>query len=114
MTRLRDIRIGIRNLWTYAPLIWRTREWDHAYLLRFMAFKMNQMACFHKELGHTTDRDRVAFELWRAADHCERIDRENWLTDTAAFCRTWTDAHTEHDLRLLTEEMNDRLLTWWD
>lgn len=36
--------VGIKNLWVYGPIIWRTREWDYSYSLDLLEFKLNRTA----------------------------------------------------------------------
>lgn len=109
----RDIRIGVRNLFVYFPLIWRTREWDYAYLLELMAFKMRRMAWHHREQGYDSGEEVVS-DLEVAANMCEHIQKEDFLHHPALPTREWNDDDTQRALDHLTLLMQDRLLTWWD
>lgn len=38
-----DILAFLRRLWDWAPLLWHDEDWDYAYLLRIMRFKVLRM-----------------------------------------------------------------------
>lgn len=38
-----DILHFVERMYDYAPLLWEDRDWDHAYLLRMMRFKIRRM-----------------------------------------------------------------------
>lgn len=38
-----DVSSFIGRILDYAPLLWEDRDWDHAYLLRIMRFKIRRM-----------------------------------------------------------------------
>jgi hypothetical protein len=86
-----DISAGIRNLWAYTPIIWRTREWDHAYLLELMEFKMRRMAVAIGDNGHLLHGDRHGRQLRVCAELCRRIREDEYydnLTGPTDF-RSW-------------------------
>jgi hypothetical protein len=55
-----------RNLWRalqYARFGWRNPDWDQAYLLELMEFKLERMAKFFREHGVAVDHKRRAAEM---------------------------------------------------
>lgn len=38
-----DVFCFLVRIWDYAPLLWEDRDWDYAYLLRMMRFKIQRM-----------------------------------------------------------------------
>lgn len=40
----RDIWEGIKNIFKWLPIIWKDRDWDHAYIMYALRFKINNIA----------------------------------------------------------------------
>lgn len=130
ITRLRgwyySVKYGIRNLWVYAPVIWRTREWDHAYLLELMEFKLRRMAVSIGGNGNAVNSNRKGRQLLVAAELCRRIRMDDYIFDLTGgrpldvpreeFSRAavMAERNLKYDLEYLCRLMNKHLLTWWD
>lgn len=54
-----DIYNGIRNLWVYFPLVWRTRDWDYQYIYDFLGFKIKQTRELIEVHGNEVDKSRL-------------------------------------------------------
>lgn len=53
-----DVMDFVMRLRDYAPLLWEDRDWDYAYLLKMMRFKIQRMrSCIEKNniIAHTED-----------------------------------------------------------
>ena len=96
------LRHGLKNLVVYAPVVWGQEDFDYAYLLELMAFKMRRMARLHRYHGHLVKAPRKARELDRCACICERLARDDF-----------NERDGDH-LEYLTTTMNKHLLHWWD
>jgi len=144
MNWLRDVVRGIKNLVAYAPLIWCDRDWDFAYLLALMEFKMRRMANSIGNSGITEDSRHAATTLIEAADTCQRLYEDEYgvaehgaldvkygveyLDMEGHFGREGSDEerverHAVHtkamddqfkDLDRLAELFGTELLGWWD
>ena len=51
MRFLRNIRIGIKNLYRWFPIIWNDRDWDHNFFFEIMRFKLKNMENFFRYYG---------------------------------------------------------------
>lgn len=71
---LSGIVTGISNILVYAPLLYRDRDWDHAYLYDLMAVKMRRMARHHERYGLVKSSSKIARELRVCAELLDRIE----------------------------------------
>lgn len=98
-----NLKQGIRNLIKWWPVIWRDRDWDHAYLSRLIEFKLTSMYMFlnsDKAIG-VHDRHELA-NLVRAALAAHLLwRRPHWGRE-----QDYVDA--------LCEALRESYLSWWD
>lgn len=80
-TEIQVVWYGVQNLIAFAPIVWKDRYWDHAFLLDLMEFKLRQMAWYHQKYGHTLNADKKALEMIEAAGICNRLRREEYGED---------------------------------
>ena len=40
----RNIKIGIKNLWKWLPIVWKDRDWDYRYLITVLEFKLKKQS----------------------------------------------------------------------
>jgi len=141
MDWLRNIATGIKNLIAFTPIIWNDRDWDHAFLLELLEFKLRRMAKFIGERGQHLDANVDAARIAEAADICRRLRTDDYykllwraffdkyplrFTDyqiermgedeRAQFSalRERHDAAERADLERLGELFTKHLLGWWD
>lgn len=82
---MRQIIRGIRNLITYAPLIWRDRDWDHSYLLEMLIFKLRHMeAAFASDAAWTQDADEIAAQIKLCHEALARAWEDDYRADELA------------------------------
>jgi len=43
MSKIRDIKKGIKNLWKYKKIIWKDRWWDYYFFVEIIKFKIKDM-----------------------------------------------------------------------
>ena len=99
----RNIMHGFRNLWRWKRIIWQDEDWDHAYLLRIMEFKMANMHDFLTSDQTVGEHDRKDLDnLARAVLAC-RMARKDWDYDN----------YPDYLLTLLNS-LNESLFSWWD
>jgi hypothetical protein len=113
---------NVQNLVHWLPIIWRDRDWDHAYLLEIMEFKFRRMAIYHETKGHTVNRMRTARQLRVGATLCKRL-REDTYYDMATFAyghaggKQWSNhaAHLQRqDQAALGALIEKYICSWWD
>lgn len=85
MTRfLRTLRTGLTNLVRWFLIIWRDRDWDHAYLLDLLRFKLERMAEYHEKHGITVSAPQIARQLRLTALVCDRLSKDAASADALA------------------------------
>ena len=136
MRRLRSVWHSVNNLVAYAPVVWRDRDWDHAFLFRLLAFKFQRMADYFHESGLVEGSDEISNQCATAAELCRRIADEDYCEDEWEEHHRkypkWTietnDARTKEsvaiseeadrrlkrDIASLCDLIRDNCLRWWD
>lgn len=71
-----DIYYGIGNLFSWFPIIWRDRDWDHVFLLNMMEKKFARMSHLQEFHGNTVSHMRYAKQLKIAKVLCKRLSAE--------------------------------------
>jgi hypothetical protein len=109
---------GVINVVRYGPTIWRTREFDHAYLLELMALKFRYMAEHHEKHRFVSRWEEIAKQLRICQTLCERLRYEDHFLNDYPFagkCRYKAkEAHIQQDLDYLALVMHRHLRCWWD
>ncbi len=99
---MRDWWRGLRNLWSYAPIIWRDRDWDQAYLYELLHFKLKRMESCLRAGGHV-HASRDAAQIRVAAACLKRVmDDDYW--PAAAFDYGWKDLSHDQRKRIMDHE----------
>ena len=79
----RNIKIGITNLITYAPIIYNDRDWDHHYFFLLLDKKLNRM---YKELS-TQQHAHIHPNYLKSLKTCsilvKRIVEDDYIDDVA-------------------------------
>lgn len=73
-----DVPQGLRNLIVYSPQIWRTREWDYAYLYDLIVFKMKHMEHTFKTSNVTVDDEKIARQIKKAYEALNRVAEDEY------------------------------------
>ncbi len=133
---------GICNIVRWAPIVFWDRQWDHAYLLQILEFKLRLMEVAFRTGGMGVSSEKDARNMLIAADLCWRIRTEQaeeraWElieergigfpkgkdiflsmkgSDAKARLKLclWAERQVESELKYLTENLNKNLLGWWD
>jgi hypothetical protein len=109
---------GVSNVVRYGPTIWRTSEFDHAYLLELMALKFRYMAEHHEKHRVVSDWARTAKQLRICQTLCNRLRNDDYLLNDPPFageCQSKAnEAHAQQDVDYLALMMRKYLRCWWD
>lgn len=125
---------GISNLIAYAPVIWRDRDWDHAFLLRLLELKFFRMSEYHRKHGITESAPKIARELSSLSETCKRLAMDNYYEIAFAdhmvpsgggmlridsrtewrACAELEEELRQSDLKILASKIESELLGWWD
>jgi hypothetical protein len=80
LNNVRILKDRIVRLIEYIPVIWNTRDWDHAYTTTILAYQLNRQANYIEGKKHIanwkyiSDRIRLAARLIKAEDDGMYVD----------------------------------------
>ena len=75
---IRDIRIGIKNLVNWFPIIWNDRQWDHSFFYEIMRFKLNKMEKYLRHNGHHIGSEKSANKIKVCVMLLNRLMEDNY------------------------------------
>ena len=108
----RDFIQGIKNLWKWFPVIWKDRDWDHAYIYKILEFKLkNQSKYIKTHDRHTraqydsTRMDLVARLIQKQMDEYYNIEYLNY-SDTEFEFGDWNEDNILREVTLKTNSEN--------
>lgn len=110
ITILRKVKYGVRNLIKWFPIIWKDRDWDQAFLLEIMRFKMKNMAELHRKYGISVNSEEYAKQLEECSKLAEQLSKEDY--DTEDYKEE--NKLIEDDLDKLFTSMRNNIRAWWD
>jgi hypothetical protein len=76
-----NVKNGLKNLWLYKGVVWRTREWDYYYLGELVEFKLKQMGnaqMLHNDINTGLDMHVLAEHIRTLIDN-DFDDYEDYL-----------------------------------
>lgn len=118
----------------YAPLLWEDRDWDYAYLLHMMKFKLKRMRPVINQ-GMAAHREQRAIEIHQAEVMIDNIFEDpddewsmhydQWDSHIKAFkdCKNrkehlkalrLTQKREERNWKALWAHLDKNLRGWWD
>jgi hypothetical protein len=132
----RDIRLGLRNLKLWFPLIWKDRQWDHYYLFKMLRMKLKLMEQFFRENAMHLGAEKDAKGMKVCVLLLDRLIEDNYL-ERAERClpgrsllsfdrseyrkeikrKLWVERAnmlSHQDLDYLGKIINKHSLSWWD
>jgi len=77
-TKLSNFLYSIKRLYTWLPVIWEDRNWDYAFILTILEFKIKQNRLFIEKYGQHLNKDRDSKSMRIAEILIERIRNENY------------------------------------
>lgn len=69
----KHLQWGIQNLWRWFRVIWNDRDWDYAYALDIIAFKLEKQAAYTTKHGHFTTSASSARQMRIVAELMRRL-----------------------------------------
>ena len=78
----RSIKLGVPNLITWLPVIWKDRDWDHYFLYIIIQFKLKQMEKLQRQYGVSTNSNDYADQMKVCILLLERLIKSDYLTNT--------------------------------
>ncbi len=116
-----DFTAGVSNLVRWFPVVWRDRDFDHAYLLAVMEFKFKSMADSFERRSMHVNGERDVRQLRVCAELCKRLREDEYLerhwdrTTKASEKATigLPDEIARQDQRALGIMIGRHLRRWW-
>ena len=97
------LKWGIKNLWTWLPVIWSDRPWDHAYLSRIIELKLYTMYRFlNSDKAVAIQRKKDLANLVRAALAARML------------CKGGIYENEDDYLKSMLTAFEQSYLNWWD
>lgn len=73
-SKVRAIRVGVRNLIKWFPIVWRDRDYDQDYLYEMIHFKLSNMELFFKSKNtYSVEAPQIAEEIREAKDRLNSL-----------------------------------------
>lgn len=69
---------AIKRIWTWIPVLWEDRDWDHGFILTILEFKIKQNRLHIEKYGTHLHNDRDSKSMRIAEILIERIRNENY------------------------------------
>lgn len=90
---LRNTWRGLRNLVTFAPMVWRDRDWDHGYLFVLLEFKLRRMyAALSGPDAVAAHPEKALRKLLMCAEICKRLTAGEFAREE------WDEYHRAHPI----------------
>ena len=116
-----NVTDGVKNLIKWAPVIWKDRDWDQAFLYEIMRHKLKLMEdYFYSDHTMCVDAKKRAEEIKTCRILLDRILKEEYIEFDPNKCPyPWDYFKNEaymlkQDIDYLFKIMSKRSSDWWD
>lgn len=79
--RLRQLIVSVKNLVRWFPLIWKDRDWDHAYIYYLLEFKLTNMAKYFRKRDFFVGQIREAEKMELCVRLMKKIQNEDYAIE---------------------------------
>lgn len=76
---IRNIIIGIKNLYYWFPIIWNDRNWDQYYLYVILKHKLKKMEKYQRVHGITSNNEKTAKKIKLCVNLLDRIIKDDYI-----------------------------------
>jgi hypothetical protein len=113
-----DIHLGLRNLWTWLPIIWQDRQHDWTFLTTLLEFKLRRMERFYRLYSVHAGASADARNMLICAALCKRLSTDDYVPISTYFRSHHSIEHDEmlarQDNEYLGRMFRKHLRKWWD
>lgn len=85
----RNVRIGLKNLVKWLPVIWKDRDWDHYFIYEILKAKLESQAEYIGGRGTHVGSDRDAARMRLAARLIRLQQEEHYACEYLDYCYDW-------------------------
>lgn len=139
LSTLKSLPARIQTILAWLPILWRDRDWDYAFLLRIIEFKISRMRRHHLKHSHAGKREihrithhmRTCELLLKRLQNDEYLEAEDYPRANRTIedlIRPWSDDEIKiakyaikraelrrrHEEELLFRILRRHYKTWWD
>lgn len=113
--KIRNILTGLRNLYVWAPIIWRDRDYDYIYTIEILKKKLElQAKCFDNGWMDNSKRDaQIIRTVIRLIDKVYNEEYFQVMFEDDAGVEAYI-AKEKKAKKLLYKILSDKLDSWWD
>ena len=107
MRRLLD---RLHNVWRWLPIIWRDKDWDHAFIFEILKFKLNNVADQFESTKWFVGHEREVQRIRLCVKLIEAIQEDKYQTEAYTDLLTHSDvekyleSHKNTTLKVLTNK----------
>lgn len=76
-----DIKNGICNIFKWLPVIWKARDWDHAYIWNLLYHKLIFMESHHQKYNPFVSKHKTLHQIQIAKCLAGRLWKQDYLTN---------------------------------
>jgi hypothetical protein len=116
---MRDIFIGIKNLFVWFKIIWNDRWWDHYFFFIILHKKLSIMEKNFRKNGSHSCAEQDADKIKKCVLVIERLIKDNY--DEISYWKgslkekgDHADYQRKQDIDYLFKILRKNILTWWD
>lgn len=110
----RSFVAGVYNLWYYLPVIWKDRQWDHAYIEEMLRYKLTRMyKHMTSDMIMPCDRQEEYNKAMKICIDILERRKTNWYWGIRDY-KTTAIQTEERDTRILFRVLDKYFESWWD
>ena len=120
--RIRNIFIGLKNIWKWRKVIYRDRNWDHWYIYEILKTKLKFQAEYLIKHGRHQSSFSNAKQIIECIDLIDKVQNEYYVDTalTGLSDHEWTDEMFKETIqkqdeakKLLFKTLEDNIECWW-
>ena len=109
----RDIKIGVKNLWKWLPIVWKDRDWDYRYLITVLEFKLNKQSEYIGSKDRHTRAKRDSEVMMTCVRLLNKFGNEYYSSEYADYFKSehkfvkYDEKYFTVDSKIVIEDFDD-------
>ena len=121
-TQWYNFNIGVKNIWSWLPVIYQDRWWDHSFLYPILRKKLSLMEEGFRKHGHSVNSEKDADNIKKCVllldrlindDYIDYMDERGWCPKIR-FSFNKEQEMINQDLDMLFKILRKQIRCWWD